>query len=64
MAKKKKEEVSLEETPLAVEAKPAVKTQEPKIDSWEIKDRTYVLKYGLSPLTYTIKSRHTYLNHV
>jgi len=60
MAKKKKEEVSLEETPLAVEAKPAVKTQEPKIDSWEIKDRTYVLKYGLSPLTYTIKSRGVY----
>jgi len=60
MAKKKKEEVSLEETPLAVEAKPAVKTQEPKRDSWEIKDRTYILKYGLSPLTYTIKSRGVY----
>ena len=60
MAKKKKEEVSLEEPRLAVEAKPAVKTQEPKIDSWEIKDRTYVLKYGLSPLTYTIKSRGVY----
>ena len=60
MAKKKKEEVSLEETPLAVEAKPAVKTQEPKIDSWEIKDRTYVIKYGLSQLTYTIKSRGVY----
>ena len=57
MAKKKKEEVSLEETPLAVEAKPAVMTQEPKKNSWEIKDRTYILKYGLSPLTYTIKSR-------
>jgi len=27
--------------------------------SWEIKDRTYVLARGLSPLTYTIPSRHT-----
>ena len=25
--------------------------------NWEVKDRTYVLKNGLSPLTYTIKSR-------
>ena len=24
---------------------------------WEIKDRTYVLKNGMSPLTYKIKSR-------
>ena len=27
--------------------------------SWEIKDRTYILARGLSPLTYTIPSRHT-----
>ena len=53
MAKKKKEEVSLEETP-------TIKKQETKKDSWEIKDRTYLLKYGLSPLTYTIKSRGVY----
>ena len=52
MAKKSKEkEVSLEETPVKT------KKQETKKDSWEIKDRTYILKYGLSPLTYTIKSR-------
>ena len=25
--------------------------------NWEVKDRTYVLRNGLSPLTYTIKSR-------
>lgn len=25
--------------------------------NWEVKDRTYVLKNGLSPLTYTIKSK-------
>jgi len=60
MKNKKQEEVSLEETTLAVEEKPAVKKQEPKKDSWEIKDRTYTLKYGLSPLTYTIKSRGVY----
>ena len=53
MAKKKKEEVSLEETP-------TIQKQETKKDSWQIKDRTYVLKYGLSPLTYTIKSRGVY----
>ena len=55
MAKKSKEkEVSLEETPVKT------KKQETKKDSWEIKDRTYILKYGLSPLTYTIKSRGVY----
>ena len=27
---------------------------------WQIKDKTYVLMYGLSPLTYTIKSRGVY----
>ena len=53
MAKKKKEEVSLEETT-------TTQKQETKKDSWEIKDRTYLLKYGLSPLTYTIKSRGVY----
>ena len=60
MAKKKKEEVSLEETPLAVEEKPTVKKEEPKKDSWEIKDRAYFLRDGLSPLTYTIRSRGIY----
>ena len=38
------------------------KTKEKKntIDTWEIKDRVYVLSNGLSPLTYTIKSRGIY----
>ena len=27
---------------------------------WQVKDKTYVLMYGLSPLTYTIKSRGVY----
>jgi len=33
--------------------------KEPVKPSWEIKDRTYILARGLSPLTYTIPSRHT-----
>ena len=28
-------------------------------NSWEIKDRTYVIRGDKNPLTYTIKSRHT-----
>ena len=28
-------------------------------ESWEIKDRTYVIRGDKNPLTYTIKSRHT-----
>ena len=38
------------------------KTKEKKntIDTWEMKDRVYVLSNGLSPLTYTIKSRDIY----
>jgi hypothetical protein len=27
--------------------------------TWEIKDRTYILARGMSPLTYTIPSKHT-----
>jgi hypothetical protein len=36
--------------------------QEPvaKKHTWPIKDRMYVLKEGLSPLTYTIKSSNIY----
>jgi hypothetical protein len=30
-----------------------------KKDVWEIKDRTYVIADGYSPLTYTLQSRHT-----
>ena len=33
--------------------------KQPVKPSWEIKDRTYILKRGMSPLTYTIPSRHT-----
>ena len=27
--------------------------------NWEIKDRRYILKNGIEPLTYTIPSKHT-----
>jgi hypothetical protein len=41
-----------------VEKTETVQKQQVK-PSWEIKDRTYILARGLSPLTYTIPSRHT-----
>jgi len=35
------------------------KKQEPKKPTWEIKDRTYLLKGNATPLTFTLQSRHT-----
>mgnify|MGYP003153391958 FL=1 len=32
---------------------------EVKVNSWEIKDRTYLLKGNVTPLTYTLQSRHS-----
>jgi hypothetical protein len=57
MAKKtKKEEVEVPvvETPVVETPKP--KKVESKNPTWEIKDRTYFLKGGKKPLSYTIKS--------
>jgi hypothetical protein len=54
MAKNNKKEVSLEETPVIT------KTQEPKKDSWEVKDRKYLLKGGLSPVSFMMKSKGLY----
>ena len=62
--KKKKEEAVFDtidiakstakkETPVKTDAKVSK-------DNWEIKDRTYYLRDGLSPLTYTINSRGIY----
>jgi len=65
MTKKKKEEV-VEETPQVVEQttqvveKPKKETTKLKKPEWEVKDRVYYLTEGLSPLTYTIKSRGIY----
>ena len=40
-----------------VEPVVTVKEQPKKKNSWEMKDRTYFLRKGLSPITYTIRSR-------
>ena len=58
MAKKITNEEVVTQEPIAVseppkKAKPIIK------DSWEIKDRTYILTGPHSPLTYKIPSRHT-----
>jgi hypothetical protein len=65
MAKKKKKEEAVfdtidiakstakKETPVKTDAKVSK-------DNWEIKNRTYYLRDGLSPLTYTINSRGIY----
>ena len=58
MTKKKQKEVVVEETP-QVEVAVATSKKPVKKDSWEIKDRTYILKGDKEPLTYTIPSRHT-----
>ena len=58
MTKKKKEKVVVEETP-QVEVAVATPKKPVKKDSWEVKDRTYILKGKKEPLTYTIPSRHT-----
>jgi len=63
MAKKKKEEVVVEETPqveVAVAAPaPAPATIKPVKKDWEIKNRTYILTGNKEPLTFTIPSKHT-----
>ena len=56
MAKKQKEVVINE--PQVVE-QPKQKKVETKKPSWEIKDRTYILK-GMSPLTFMLKSKNIY----
>ena len=37
----------------------SAKQTTPAAEAWEIKDRTYVLATGYSPLTYTIQSKHS-----
>jgi len=50
-----------EETVVAEPKKKAVMdTPKPKKNSWEIKDRTYFLKNGASPLTYLIRGSNIY----
>jgi hypothetical protein len=37
----------------------SAKQTTPIAEAWEIKDRTYILSTGYSPLTYTIQSKHS-----
>ena len=53
----KPEEVVVETIVETIKVTPKVK-QEP-VNTWEIKDRTYILKGNKEPITYTIQSRHT-----
>lgn len=59
MAQARKASVVTED--VLIEEKPVVQEKQQKIkkDTWEIKDRTYVLKGNKTPLTYTLSSRHT-----
>ena len=36
-----------------------VKSSEPKVPAWEVKDRTYILKGHHTPLTYNLMSKHS-----
>ena len=54
--KEKTIDTIVKEAPVAKKA-PVVK--QPIKPSWEIKDRLYTLKNGMSPLVYTISSRHS-----
>ena len=58
MSKSKKEQSTVEaptmEAPIAVR-----KEVKNPVNKWEIKERTYMLRNGYSPLTLTIPSRHT-----
>lgn len=62
MAKKaiaKKTEVAPQEKTIETIVKEAPVVKQPAKPSWEIKDRLYTLKNGMSPLVFTIASRHS-----
>ena len=63
MAKKTKK-TEVETTPPVVKQpkveKPVMETPKPKKDTWEIKDRVYVLTSGKTPLSSSIKSADVY----
>ena len=64
MAKQKtktsKTEVKMKQVPIQQKVQFDRKQHVTTAESWEIKDRVYYLKDGLSPLTYTIESRGIY----
>ena len=56
MAKKEKTKEVVVETPPVMETPQPKAKVKPTKPVWEVKDRRYVLKRGLTPLTYTIAS--------
>ena len=58
--KTSKTEFKMKQVPAMPKPKVAIKQYEAEADNWEIKDRVYYLREGLSPLTYTIESRGLY----
>jgi hypothetical protein len=64
MAKKEKmeeaKETYFEETEMVVEQLKVTETPKPKKDTWEIKDRVYILKNGKKPLSKMIKATGIY----
>lgn len=52
---------TVKQTVETTSAKPTVVVKEPKKPTWEIKDRTYYLKDGTTPLTFRLSSRHSRL---
>jgi hypothetical protein len=59
MAKKETKEVEVHEPEVVVAPPKKVKKETKKVDSWEIKPRTYLVKGRKQPLTLTIPSKHT-----
>jgi len=59
MAKKETKEVEVQEPEVVVAPPKQIKKEVKKVDSWEIKPRTYVVKGRKQPLTLTIPSKHS-----
>tara|TARA_R110000803_G_scaffold108377_3_gene176639 strand:+ start:802 stop:1632 length:831 start_codon:yes stop_codon:yes gene_type:complete len=61
MAKQQTAAKAVKETVETTSVKPTTVVKEPKKPTWEIKDRTYYLKDGSTPLTFRLSSRHSKL---
>jgi hypothetical protein len=59
MAKKETKEVEVHEPEVVVAPPKQIKKEVKKVDSWEIKPRTYLVKGRKQPLTLTIPSKHS-----
>lgn len=59
MAKKETKEVKVHEPEVVVAPPKQIKKEVKKVDSWEIKPRTYLVKGRKQPLTLTIPSKHS-----